>query len=145
MSVRPSTRPVSAPASTLTKTTMIVRRASDEADLADETESTTIKAAMPGLGREAKEALLRGQLPERVGVRIAIKTRIVNRLGLHARPAMSFVDLASEYRSAVTVRKGDQEVDGKSIMQMMMLAATQGTELEIVCEGVRRARCPAAP
>ncbi|MCB9603291.1 MAG: hypothetical protein H6722_33385 [Sandaracinus sp.] len=39
--------------------------------LSAETESTTIKAAMPGLGREAKEALLRGQLPERVGVRIA--------------------------------------------------------------------------
>ncbi|MFG0327073.1 MAG: HPr family phosphocarrier protein [Phycisphaerales bacterium JB037] len=75
---------------------------------------------------------------------MAIKAKIVNRLGLHARPAMSFVDLAGEYRSAVLVRKGDQEVDGKSIMQMMMLAATQGTEIEIVCEGEDAEPCSAA-
>lgn len=61
--------------------------------------------------------------------------KIVNRLGLHARPAMCFVDCASTYLSDVKVRRGDQEVDGKSIMHMMMLAATKGTELEIVAEG----------
>lgn len=60
---------------------------------------------------------------------------IVNRLGLHARPAMAFVDCASAFASAVTVRKGDTEVDGKSIMQMMMLAATKGTVLEISADG----------
>ncbi len=63
------------------------------------------------------------------------KVTIVNRLGLHARPAMSFVDLASTFTCDVRVKKGDHEVDGKSIMQMMMLAASQGTELEIICEG----------
>jgi phosphocarrier protein len=64
-----------------------------------------------------------------------ITAKIVNRLGLHARPAMSFVDLASTFRSEIKVRKDDTEVDGKSIMQMMMLAAGQGAELSITAEG----------
>jgi phosphocarrier protein len=63
------------------------------------------------------------------------KVKILNRLGLHARPAMAFVDLACTFQSAVTVRRRDQSVDGKSIMQMLMLAATQGTELELVADG----------
>lgn len=58
-----------------------------------------------------------------------------NRLGLHARPAMTFVDEASKFTSDVKVGNGKQSVDGKSIMHMMMLAATQGTELEIKAEG----------
>ena len=65
--------------------------------------------------------------------------KIRNRLGLHARPAMEFVDLASSHTCNVRVRRVDGEtdeiMDGKSIMQMMMLAATQGTELEISCDG----------
>lgn len=65
----------------------------------------------------------------------SVTVAIVNRLGLHARPAMSFVDLATTFKSAVTVSKPDCSVDGKSIMQMMMLAASQGTELEILAEG----------
>ena len=49
---------------------------------------------------------------------------------------MSFVDAASVFKSNIMVlRGGGQSVDGKSIMQMMMLAATRGTELEIVAEG----------
>lgn len=60
---------------------------------------------------------------------------IQNRLGLHARPAMQFVDTAVAHKCAVSVRKGDQTVDGKSIMQMMMLAATKGSTLEIIAEG----------
>ena len=60
---------------------------------------------------------------------------ITNRLGLHARPAMTFVDLASTFACEVTVKKDDTEVDGKSIMQMMMLAAAQGSSLLIVCDG----------
>ena len=60
---------------------------------------------------------------------------IINKLGLHARPAMQFVDVANQFQSAVKVWKGDQCVDGKSIMQMMMLAATMGTALKIVAEG----------
>jgi len=69
--------------------------------------------------------------------RVSTKVCIVNRLGLHARPAMCFVDAATPFKSSVTVcRVGTgSPVDGKSIMQMMMLAATKGTELEIVAEG----------
>ena len=63
------------------------------------------------------------------------KVTIANKLGLHARPAMTFVDTASQFNSTVTVAKGNQKVDGKSIMQLMMLAATQGTELQIIAEG----------
>lgn len=65
----------------------------------------------------------------------SIQVTIVNRLGLHARPAMAFVDLASSFACSVTVRRAEQEVDGKSIMHMMMLAATKGTNLGITCEG----------
>ena len=64
-----------------------------------------------------------------------VHVTIQNRLGLHARPAMSFVDTANTYASEVRVHKGPQVVDGKSIMQMMMLAATQGTDLEIHAQG----------
>jgi phosphocarrier protein HPr len=61
------------------------------------------------------------------------KVTIANRLGLHARPAMVFVEAASKFTADITVRRCDQSetVDGKSIMQLMMLAATQGTTLEI--------------
>jgi len=70
-----------------------------------------------------------------LGERTSITVTITNRLGLHARPAMCFVDAASAFKSEVTVRRGDQTVDGKSIMQMMLLAATKGTELEVIAEG----------
>lgn len=70
-----------------------------------------------------------------VGTRAQTTITIVNRLGLHARPAMTFVDAAQGYRCSVKVHKGDLCVDGKSIMEMMMLAATKGTQLEVECEG----------
>jgi len=60
---------------------------------------------------------------------------ILNRLGMHARPAMAFVDTAATFISDIRVAKGSQQVDGKSIMQLMMLAATQGTQLQITAEG----------
>lgn len=60
---------------------------------------------------------------------------IQNRLGLHARPAMAFVDVANGFGADVRVLKGNQEVDGKSIMQMMMLAATKGTQLLVRAKG----------
>ena len=72
---------------------------------------------------------------ERVVPRCTLTVTIINRLGLHARPAMAFVECASAFESQITVRNGDVEVDGKSIMQMMMLAATKGTKLEITAEG----------
>jgi phosphocarrier protein HPr len=63
---------------------------------------------------------------------------VSNTMGLHARPAMQFVDLANQFASTVTVTKpGDEPVvaDGKSVMQMIVLEATQGTPLRIDAEG----------
>jgi len=61
--------------------------------------------------------------------------KIVNRQGLHARPVMRFVDLAHQFRSNISVKKGEQIVDGKSPMEMILLEATQGTTLTLVAEG----------
>jgi len=66
------------------------------------------------------------------------RTRISNRLGMHARPAMMFMTCASEFESKITVMRVDNPAevfDGKSIMQVMMLAATFGTEIEISATG----------
>ena len=60
---------------------------------------------------------------------------IVNRFGLHARPAAEFVKLAGTFRSDIVVRKDDLEVNGKSIMGMMMLAAEYGTSITIRASG----------
>jgi phosphocarrier protein HPr len=60
---------------------------------------------------------------------------IVNRLGLHARPAAMFVRIASRHRSEIWVSKEGEEVNGKSIMGLMMLAAGQGSKLRVRCEG----------
>jgi len=51
------------------------------------------------------------------------------------RPAMQFVDIANQFDSDITVSNKETEVDGKSIMQMSMLAATCGTKLKIKAEG----------
>ena len=60
---------------------------------------------------------------------------IVNRLGLHARPAAMFVRIASRHRAEIWVAKEGEEVNGKSIMGLMMLAAGRGSRLRIRCEG----------
>jgi phosphocarrier protein HPr len=60
---------------------------------------------------------------------------IVNRLGMHARPAALFVKVSSRFRCDVWVKKEDEEVNGKSIMGLMMLAAGQGSKLQVRCEG----------
>ena len=62
--------------------------------------------------------------------------KVVNRLGLHARPAALFVQTTNKFKSGVKVRKADQEVDGKSIMGLMMLAAEEGSILHISADGV---------
>lgn len=61
--------------------------------------------------------------------------KVKNRLGLHARPAAIFVQTTSKFKSSVKVRRGDQEVDGKSIMGLMMLAAEEGADLVIIVNG----------
>lgn len=60
---------------------------------------------------------------------------IRNRLGLHARPAAEFVKLAGRFRADVRLAKDDLEVNGKSIMGVLMLAAERGTKLVIETSG----------
>ncbi len=61
--------------------------------------------------------------------------RLVNRLGLHARAAARFVDLAGRFRSSIVVVMGGVGVDGKSILGILTLAAPCGTELQLVADG----------
>jgi phosphocarrier protein HPr len=69
------------------------------------------------------------------GQKIEKEVPIINRLGLHARPAAMFVRIASRHRCEVWVSKEGEEVNGKSIMGLMMLAAGQGSKLRIRCDG----------
>ncbi|MFA6044162.1 MAG: HPr family phosphocarrier protein [Phycisphaerales bacterium] len=75
---------------------------------------------------------------------MTIEVRIVNPLGLHARPATAFVDVASTFGSTITVTKDDTSVDGKSIMQLMLLAASHGSSLKICACGKDAASACAA-
>lgn len=60
---------------------------------------------------------------------------IINKLGLHARAAAKLVHLASRYESESKLIRGDKAVNGKSIMGVMMLAASRGTEIELLVDG----------
>lgn len=66
---------------------------------------------------------------------ISEQVRIINRLGLHARAAASFVKLASSYDSEIFLVNREQSVNAKSIMGIMMLAASQGTRLILEVNG----------
>jgi len=60
---------------------------------------------------------------------------IVNKLGLHARAASKFVNLAKRFASRIEVSNATKSVDGKSIMSIMLLAASQGTEIGLRING----------
>lgn len=60
---------------------------------------------------------------------------IVNKLGLHARPATMLVKTAAKYSSKITLRKEDLSVDAKSIMGVLILAAQKGTKLTVLVDG----------
>jgi len=60
---------------------------------------------------------------------------IVNKLGLHARAAAKFVTLASSFASDVRLARNGQEVNGKSIMGVMMLAASRGSDITLIASG----------
>ena len=60
---------------------------------------------------------------------------IINKLGLHARAAAKFVTIAASFSSEIDIAKDGQKVNGKSIMGVMMLAASRGTELIIMVNG----------
>ena len=61
--------------------------------------------------------------------------QIVNKAGLHARPAAEIVKLAARYKADITVMRDELEVNGKSIMGVMMLAAECGSTLQLKAEG----------
>ena len=75
-----------------------------------------------------------------------VEATVDNPLGLHARPAMLLAQKAAEYSSEITIGRKDREdsVDAKSIMHLLMLAATQGTALEITAEGADEAEAAEA-
>jgi len=63
------------------------------------------------------------------------RVKIKNKLGLHARAASVFVQLSNKFNSKITVQKDGMEVDGKSIMGLLTLAAPKGSEILIIAEG----------
>jgi phosphocarrier protein len=69
---------------------------------------------------------------------------IVNELGLHARAATKFVQLAARFPCDVDLEKEEQWVNGKSIMGVLMLVASKGSMIRIRCKGDRSAECLAA-
>lgn len=69
---------------------------------------------------------------------------IINKLGLHARAAAKLVKTAGDYSSEIKIIKQEREVDGKSIMAVMMLAASRGTELIFRISGDDEAQAMAA-
>jgi phosphocarrier protein len=69
---------------------------------------------------------------------------IINPLGLHARAAARFVHTASGFAARIRVARGDREMDGKSIMGLLLLAAAQGTSITISAAGIDEAQALAA-
>lgn len=64
-----------------------------------------------------------------------IKVEIKNKAGLHARPSSLFVQVASNFDSEIKVKYEDEEINGKSIMGLMLLAAEQGAVLTLTANG----------
>ncbi|MGO2117674.1 MAG: HPr family phosphocarrier protein [Fusobacterium sp.] len=64
-----------------------------------------------------------------------IEVEIKNKAGLHARPSSLFVQVATGFDSEIKVRYDDEEINGKSIMGLMLLAAEQGRKLELEADG----------
>ena len=72
------------------------------------------------------------------------EVEIQNKLGMHARPAALFVQTASKFKSDVYLRRGEHEVNGKSIMGVMMLAAEMGSKVVITANGADESEAIAA-
>ena len=66
---------------------------------------------------------------------ITRSVEIRNRLGLHARAAAKLVHTSSRFHSSVKIRKDEEEVDGKSILGILLLAASNGTTIQLTVEG----------
>ncbi len=69
---------------------------------------------------------------------------VKNKMGLHARPAAQLVQTANKFKCDVTLSKDGQDVNAKSIMGVLMLAAAQGTSIHVKAEGDKAGECVAA-
>lgn len=69
---------------------------------------------------------------------------IRNKLGLHVKPAAVFTQAAGKFKSSIKVSKNDVEVNGKSIMGLLLLEAAQGSKIRVVAEGVDETEAVAA-
>ena len=67
--------------------------------------------------------------------RVVKELVVINKLGIHARPAALFVKVSNKFDSDITVEKDGEQVNGKSIMGLMMLAAACGSKLTLIAEG----------
>ncbi len=79
--------------------------------------------------------LPRKQNPDSASKSISRQITVTNKLGIHARPAAMFVKVASKFSSNIIVEKDGEQVNGKSIMGLMMLAAGNGSKLTVSAEG----------
>ena len=71
----------------------------------------------------------------RMGMKVNREVTVINKLGLHARASAQLVKLAGTYASDIRLTLGEQSVDGKNIMGLMMLAATYGSRIMVTAEG----------
>jgi phosphocarrier protein len=67
---------------------------------------------------------------------LILNIKIINKLGLHARASAKLTQVANQFESDIWIEKNDKKVNAKSIMGVMMLAASQGTNIKISTEGV---------
>jgi phosphocarrier protein len=67
---------------------------------------------------------------------LVLSIKIINKLGLHARASAKLTQVANQFESDIWIEKNDKKVNAKSIMGVMMLAASQGTDIKISTEGV---------
>ena len=67
---------------------------------------------------------------------LVLSIKIINKLGLHARASAKLTHVANQFESDIWIEKNDKKVNAKSIMGVMMLAASQGTDIKISTEGV---------
>ncbi len=64
------------------------------------------------------------------------RTKIINKLGLHARAAAKIVTLTNNYKCNIQIKNGRKIADAKSIMKLLMLSAPRGTEITIIANGI---------
>lgn len=66
---------------------------------------------------------------------ITLRVKILNKIGLHARPAARFTETCKKYKSSITIRKGNMQANGKSLLDLLKLNVLQGDEIEIIING----------